>query len=151
MPRLYEKLGTRTLTSVTFPSSAMLRLLPLLLALAVLGGCREDLTGPDSVGNPPPASPPLDVRSMYVKAPPVISEGEVVDVRAEPLAGAVRYDWTLSGEGDANLSPNDPQGRRRVLAALGVQAGELLITARAFDADGELLAVGSKPVYVARH
>ena len=127
----------------------MTRLLPVLLVALALAGCRDSLTGPDP--GPDPIDTPTDVRSMYVKAPEQLVEGEVVDVRAEPIEGATFYSWAFSGPGDVSITPNDPYGRYRVLAAVGVAPGPTLIVSRAFDADGTLLAEGTKAVEVLQH
>lgn len=126
----------------------MTRLLPLLLVLFALTGCRESLTAPDPVADPDPIGPSSDVRSMYVKAPALMVEGETVDVRAEPLGEAVYYAWAFSGDGNVSTRPNDPYGRYRVLAAEGIQPGPMLITARAYDDAGLLVAEGTKAVEV---
>ena len=128
----------------------MPRLLPLLLVALALAGCREALTAPDLATDPDPIDVPADVRSMYVKAPDQLVQGEVVDVRAEPGGGATYYTWSIDGLGDLTFQQNDPYGRHRVLAAVGVEPGPLLITARAYDAAGTPLAVGSKAVEVLR-
>lgn len=125
--------------------------LALLLTALALAGCREPLTAPDPGGDLDPVDPTTDVRSMYVKAPALIVEGETVDVRAEPIEAATHYTWSFSGPGELAISPNDPYGRRRILAAVGVEPGTTLIAARAFDAEGNLLATGSKAVEVLGH
>lgn len=127
-----------------------MRLLPFLLVAAlVLVGCRESLTdfdpGPDPVGDPNPAPNDLgpDVRSIYVKAPVVLGRGQTGGARAEPLREAARYRWTFSGAGEVNHTFSDPQGLDRLVTLEAVSAGDVFVTVRAYDAEGDELARGS--------
>jgi len=136
----------------------MLRLLPLLFVAALaLAGCRESLTSPlgpdagDDPAIPPVLDPDPDLRSIYVKAPYQLREGQTAGARAEPLHGVDHYRWTFSGSGEVFAEPDDPDGHHRIVSLLADEAGMVYVTVRAYDAAGEPIAVGTASFPIVEH
>jgi hypothetical protein len=135
----------------------MRRLLPLLLfAGLALAGCRESLTGPlvpDDGADPvvPPFEEPTDqMRSIYVKAPLQMVEGQVRNARAEPLEDAAYYEWRFTGSAEVYTEYADPEGLNRVLNITAARAGTVNVSVRVYDAEREQIAVGAATFPVER-
>jgi hypothetical protein len=126
----------------------MMRLLPLLLAALALAGCRESLTGPILDPDPIDDAPGPAYTSIYVKVTGALDEGETGQLRAEHVAEAVRYEWTFRGDGDVTTNPADPSDRARILTVVGLVPGDVLATATALDAQGNIVGVGAVLVQV---
>ena len=124
----------------------MFRLSALIVALLVLCGCRETIVGPPTAD--PGDVPAPSANSMYVKVPPLLVSGDIVEVRGEAVEGGVRFGWMVTGDGDVSLRANDPTGRRRVLVAEALDHGTVTITARAYDASNNVVAMGSRVVEI---
>jgi hypothetical protein len=116
----------------------MTRLLPLLLAVALLTGCRESLTGPDPL--PDPAAPPSD--QMYVKGPDDVPVGQAASFRVGALVDAASYRWAVHGEG--GVSNDAATGREFTLRA--VAPGWVLVYFTAFGEDDRMVGYAEKPV-----
>jgi hypothetical protein len=117
----------------------MMRLLPLLLAVVLLAGCREPITAPEPLVPPDPAPPAQS--EMYVKGPDTIAIGESASFRAELLHEAATYRWGFDGGGVST----DPTAARE-FTVRAVSPGWALVYFSAFDAAGERIGYAEKRV-----
>ena len=114
------------------------RLAVALVAVLALAGCdRYAADAPTVVGTGPTAAAPTQ---MYVKGNPVLRVDEPVDFRAQMVAGASAYVWTVDGIGAATVSTD---GDTRLVRITGTRPGPATVHAEALSAQGLTVSVGS--------
>jgi len=124
----------------------MMRSIPLcLLALALLAGCRDTLTGPDPIGPPPGDPPPATSSDMYVKGPPELAVGETATYRAELIEETTGYRWAFAGEGNATSLDGSSQ---REFTLTAITPGYLIVNFRAYGPGGAVVGYAEKLVQI---
>jgi hypothetical protein len=118
-------------------------LLALAAALVGTAGCRDVLVDPP----PTPANPDAPgAPSMYLKGPTTLLLAAEAGYRAEPVAGVHHYEWRSSGEGYVAL--RFPAGDTRLPVGVADTPGTLQLIVEARDAEGRVLARGTKTVTI---
>lgn len=120
----------------------------LLLGLFTLVGCRDALVDEQLQLDDLPSAPAPVENSIYVKGPGSLGVGMSGNFRAEPVRGAVQYDWAQDSvdRGQVGGGPTDPT--RRLFELTGVRAGTVRITVSALDASNRVLGVGTRTIFV---
>lgn len=125
------------------------RAIPLLFLAVFVGllGCRDTL-----VDEPLPdtQAPPVDTtmtNELYLKGPLTLRVDETRNFRAEPLMGAERYQWFLSGGlGTVIGTPRD--ANFQFYDITGVDPGPVTLTVQAYDANDDVIGIGTKSITV---
>ena len=129
----------------------MTRSLWLLLSVVVaLTGCRDALTEPDPDPVGPPLVPGANVAPLYIKGPDALRLHDQAPYRAEPIQDPRlhHYAWSTYGLGDLDAEAVDPAGLDRLIRARATEEGTVLLIARAYDADGNRIARGTKEITI---
>lgn len=122
----------------------------LFVTVLALTGCRETITGPEGPGPFPIDPTGASATEIYLKGPSTLRVNQIAGYRAEPVLhpDLDHYEWSYYGPGEVNAMPNDPDGRDRVIQAKAVEEGSVLLIVKAFDAEGNRLATGTRELTI---
>ncbi len=123
--------------------------LALAAAVLILAGCDrfEESGGGLPTAAPTPA---VEAQTVYVKGVSTLGIGQAVEFRTETVEGTARYRWTARGTGGIvfTSNPSDELGLGRVITLGGASPGPVVVEATALNAQGRVIARGTRSVTV---
>lgn len=123
-------------------------LLLMLVGGFALTGCRDALVDEPLQAEPPPSEPTAQENAIYLKGPAALQIGATGNYRAEPVEGAVRYDWAQTSINNGEVSGVSTDPRLRLFELTGVSSGTVRLSVQALDAENHVIGIGTKTVLV---